>query len=83
MTEDRRVRLREDGRAEPLPTIRSLRIASQDSEEYAQLKAQYLEHNLRVGRMLKEKGFGVTGDESLSVQVNRHLRLGRDEEREA
>ncbi len=83
MTEDRRVRLREDGRAEPLPTIRRLRIASQGPEEDAQLKAQYLEHNLRVGRMLKKKGFGVTGDESLSVQVNRHLRLGRDEEREA
>ncbi len=32
--------------------------------------------------MLKEKGFGVAGDEPLSIVVNRHLRLGRDKERE-
>ena len=39
-------------------------------------EAEYLEHNRRVERMLKEKGFGVAGDESLGVRVNRHLRLG-------
>jgi hypothetical protein len=32
--------------------------------------------------LLKEKGFGVAGDEPLSVGVNRHLRLGADKERE-
>lgn len=76
MTDDRHVRLREDGSAEPLPTIRTFLIRSGDPEEDARLEAEYLEHNRRVGRMLREKGFGVAGDEPLSVQVNRHLRLG-------
>lgn len=30
--------------------------------------------------MLREKGFGVAGDEPLSVRVNRHLRLGQGKE---
>jgi hypothetical protein len=75
MTGDRHVRVREDGPAEHLPTIRTFRVVSRDPEEDARLKAEYLEHNRRVGRMLEEKGFGVAGDEPLSVQVNRHLRL--------
>ena len=44
------------------------------------LEAEYLGHNRRVGRTLKEKGFGVAGDEPLNVQVNRHLRLGEGAE---
>ena len=83
LTDDRHVRIREDGPAEPLPTIRTFRIASQDPREDTRLEAEYLEHNRRVGRMLKEKGFGVAGDEPLSVRVNRHLRLGGDKERKA
>ncbi len=83
MTDDRHVRLREHGPAEQLPTIQTFRIDSKDPEEDARLEAEYLEHNRRVGRMLKEKGFGVAGDEPLSVQVNRHLRLGGDKERKA
>ena len=80
MTDDRHVRIREDGGTEPLPTISTFRIVSQDPEEDARLEAEYLEHNRRVGRMLKEKGFGVAGDEPLSVQVNRHLRLSGGKE---
>jgi hypothetical protein len=76
MTDDRHLRLREEGPAEHLPTIQTFRIGSKDPEEDARLKAEYFEHNHRVGRMLKEKGFGVAGDESLSVRINRHLRLG-------
>jgi hypothetical protein len=76
MTDDRHVRLREGSPAEPLPTIETFLIRSRDPEEDARLKAEYLEHNRRVGRPLEEKGFGVAGDEPLSIQVNRHLRLG-------
>lgn len=76
MTDDRHVRLRKDGPAEALPTIRTIRIASPDPKEDAQLEAGYLEHNRWVGRMPKEKGFGVAGDGPLSVRVNRHLQLG-------
>ena len=80
MTDDRHVRLREDGPAEPLPTVETFRIGSQDPVEDARLEAEYLEHNHRVGRMLKEKGFGATGDEPLSVRMNRHLRVGGEED---
>ena len=79
MTDDRHVRLREDGPAESLPTIETFLIRSRDPEEDARLKAKYLEHNRRIGRMLRDKGFGVAGDEPLSVRVNRHLRLGEEE----
>ncbi len=61
-----------------LRTIAKFRIASQDPIEDARLKAEYLEHNRRVGRMLEEKGFGVRGDEPLSVRVNRHLRFRKE-----
>ena len=61
----------------------SLLIRSRDPGEDARLGVEYLEHNHRVGRMLEEKGFGVAGDEPLSVQVNRHLRLGGNKERKA
>ena len=80
MTDDRHVRLREDGPTEHLPAIRTFLIRSRDPEEDARLKAEYLEHNRRVGRLLREKGFGVAGDEPLSVRVNRHLRLGGERE---
>ena len=80
MTDDRHVRVREDGSVEHLPTISTFGIASQDPIEDAKLGADYLKHNRRVGRMVKEKGFGVAGDEPLSVRVNRHLRLGGGKE---
>ena len=76
MTDDRHVRLREDGPAEHLPTIHTFLVRSRNPEEDARLEAEYLEHNRRVGRMLREKGFGVAGDEPLSVRINRHLRPG-------
>ncbi len=80
MTDDRHVRIREDGSEEPLPTVRTFRIVSGNKREDARLEAEYLEHNRSVGRMLKEKGFGIAGDEPGSVRMNRHLRLGGDGE---
>ncbi len=79
MTDDRHIRIREGTLAKPLPTISTFRIGSKILEEDARLEAEYLEHNRMVGRMLKEKGFGVAGDEPLSVRVNRHPRLGGSE----
>jgi hypothetical protein len=78
MTDDRHVRLREDGSAESLPTIDTFRIASQDPIEDARLEAEYFENNRRVGRMLREKGFGIAGDEPGSVSINRYLRFGNE-----
>lgn len=80
MTDDRHARVREDGSVEHLPTIDTFRIAPQNPREDSRLGAEYLEHNRRVGRMLRAKGFGVAGDEPLSIRVNRNLRLGRGEE---
>jgi hypothetical protein len=77
MTDDRHVRLREDGPTEHLPTIATFRVVSQDPIEDARLKAEYLEHNRRVGWPLRDKGFGVAGDEPLRVQINHLLRLGK------
>jgi hypothetical protein len=83
MTDDRHVRIYEDGTEELLPAVSTFRFLSADPEEDARLVAEYLEHNRRVGRMLEEKGFGVEGHEPGSVRMNRHLRMGggkRDEE---
>ena len=80
MTDDRHVRIREDGSAEPLPTISTFRIVSGDRKEDARLEAEYLDHNRRVGRMLEEKGFGIEGDEPGSVSIIRYLRLGGEKE---
>ena len=82
MTDDSHVRIREDGPAEHLPTIHTFLVRSRNPEEDARLKAEYLEHNRRVGRMLEEKGFGIAGDEPGSVSMNRYLRLGGEEEEE-
>lgn len=76
MTDDRHVRIREDGTEECLPAISSFRVVSEDRREDARFEAEYLEHNQRVGRMLEEKGFGIVGDEPGSVWMNRHLRMG-------
>ena len=80
MTNDRHIRLREDGAEEHLPTISTMRTASQDPEEDERLAAEYLEENRRVAKMLEEKGFGIEGDEPGGVLINRYLRLGGEAE---
>lgn len=75
MTEDRHVRIHADDHIEYLPTIAGMRRASEDPEEDARLKAEYLVENQRIARMLEEKGFGIEGDEPGGVQINRVLRL--------
>jgi hypothetical protein len=84
MTDDRHVRIREDGETERLPTISTFLVVTGDRQKDARLEAEYLEHNRRVGQMLEEKGFGIEGDEPGSVWMNRYLRMGmkRDDGRE-
>lgn len=79
MTNDRHIRIREDGAEEHLPTVSTMRITSQDPEEDARLAAEHLDENRRVARMLEGKGFGVEGDEPGGVQINRYLALGEEE----
>jgi hypothetical protein len=79
LTNDRHIRLREDGTEEYLPTVSTLRPASLDPEEDARLAAEHLEKNRHVTRMLEKRGFGIEGDEPGGVQINRHLALGEEE----
>jgi hypothetical protein len=79
MTNDRHIRLRENGTEEHLPTLSTMRLASQDPEEDARLAAEHLEENRRVAKILQEKGFGTEGDEPGGVQINRYLALGEEE----
>ncbi|MDP9477034.1 MAG: hypothetical protein M3R38_15345 [Actinomycetota bacterium] len=77
---DEHTRIREDGSREGLPSISSVRLASADPEEDAQLEAEHREEMRKVERMLEEKGFDMTGDEPGGVQINRFLALGGDDE---
>jgi hypothetical protein len=77
MTSDEHIRIYADGRSEALPTIRDIRPCSKDPEEDARLEAEYFAENQKVAKMLEEKGFGLTGGEPGSVQVNRYLHVNR------
>ena len=79
MTNDRHQRIREDGSAESLPTVSTMRPASRDPEEDARLAAEHLAENRRVAKMLEEKGFGMVGNEPGGVQINRYLARGRND----
>ncbi len=75
MTNDRHVRIREDGSTELLPTIAEFRMCSEDPEEDARLEAEYFARNREVHEMLERKGFTFTGREDGLVQVNRLLHV--------
>lgn len=75
MTSDRHVRIRADGSKETLPAIQDFRASSTNLTEDARLEAACLRRNRRVARLLQAKGFGIRGDEPVSVQVNRYLCL--------
>jgi hypothetical protein len=75
MTDDSHARLYADGTVESLPAIVGFRVCAEDPAEDARLEAAHLARNQEVARMLEEKGFGLAGDEPVSVQVNRFLRL--------
>jgi hypothetical protein len=80
MTDDRHIRIYEDGRCEDLPAIGSVRLRSDHPEEDARLEADYFAENRRIGKLLEEKGFGLGGDEPGGIQINRHLHLSCPEE---
>lgn len=79
MTNDRHVRIRPNGALESLPAISTMRFLSADPEENARLGRDFVRHNRQVNALLREKGFGMTGREPLSISVNRYLAL-EDEE---
>ena len=75
MTNDRHVRIYEDGQIEGLEAIPDFRIGSPDPVEDARSEKEYIENARRINKMLKAKGFGITGDEPGSVQIRRHQQL--------
>ena len=77
MTNDRHVRIYEDGTTEGLPELISMRLCSKDPEEDARLEEEHRRENHEVEEMLEKKGFGVTGDEPGGVQINRFLTLNK------
>lgn len=76
MVDDEHVRIRTDGSEETLPTISSMREGSKDPDVDARLDNEFVAENQRVSKILKAKGFGIDGDESLNVQINRALASG-------
>lgn len=80
MTEDSHERIYEDGRTEYLDAIIGMHQTSLDPQEAARLDAEHLAENQRISAILEAKGFGIDGDEPMSVLVNRHLRVWETEE---
>jgi hypothetical protein len=79
MTDDRHIRIREDGTEEHLPAVATMRLTSQGPEEDTRLAAEHLEENRRVAKLLEKKGFGIEGDEPGGVQMDRYLALGEED----
>lgn len=79
MTDDRHVRIYATGEVDDsLPRIESVRRGSPDPEENRRLQSEFDARNQAVAERLAAKGFGLQGDEPLSVQMNRRLRTRGD-----
>ena len=81
MTNDRHVRIRSDGSHESLETISEFYVTPKDPAEAEAAKREFYERNRGVDKMLREKGFGMTGKEHGSARVNRWLLTTPEEER--
>lgn len=77
MTNDSHIRIHADGREESLPSHFGMRLCSSDPVEDARLKEEYRAECIRVDQLLREKGFGIEGDEPPSVQIIRAQILGQ------
>ena len=79
MTNDSHIRIHADGREEGLPVLFGMRMASPDPVEDARLEEAYRAECLRVDRLLRDKGFGIEGDEPPSVQIIRAQIVGQSD----
>ena len=73
MTNDRHVRLYDDGSSKGLDSYCGMRKVSDDPEGNKRLENEFWEHNERVSRELEAKGFGLEGGEHPSTIINRML----------
>ena len=70
---DDHIRIRVDGSEESLPAIASIHLTSEDPVEAQRLEKEFFAENQRISVMLNEKGFGLEGDEPLSVRLGHIL----------
>ena len=74
MTNDVHERLREDGSRESLPVINTIhKIYLDDAQKTAREAQRVARRNRKVMKILEEKGFGTTGEEGGSYQINHYL----------
>lgn len=73
MTNDRHVRIRSDGTVEVLPALMEIRWVHEDPEEDAKSEREWHKKNRKIMAALEEKGFGLTGTEHPSFQINTYL----------
>lgn len=76
MTDDTHERIYADGTVEALESLQGMRLSSQDPVEDKRLADAYYAKNARIGELLREKGFGLYGDEPLAISLGRTLRTG-------
>ncbi len=67
-------RLYENGERQNLPAMWEVCRVTGDPVADAKERDVFLKHNLEISNLLAEKGFGMEGNEPLSVQVNTLLR---------
>ena len=75
MTDDRHVRVHANGEEEDLPVLSEFYVSSDDPAEDKRRRDEYYAENQRTEKILKEKGFGLAGDEPGRVQINRVLKV--------
>lgn len=73
MTNDRHVRIRSDGTIEVLAALMEMRRVHEDPEEDARSERKWYKKNREIMAGLEEKGFGLTGTEHPSFQINSYL----------
>lgn len=74
MTNDRHTRIFSDGKIESLPTMNDWCPSSEDPEENKRLEAEYYAENQKVMKILKDKGFAFSGNESGNIPINMYLK---------
>jgi hypothetical protein len=77
MTTDSHLRIYDNGITEHLPALHSGYVlpAGYTKEQEQLIKEEYFAQNRQIAEMLKEKGFGLEGDEPGGVAINRYLAL--------
>jgi hypothetical protein len=80
MTNDRHIRIWEDGHSDGLPSPAAFRVLTGNPEEDARREEEYQRRDRELAADLAKKGFIFTGREYLSAHVGWLSRLNREED---